>query len=117
MSGYNLFTPPLNHNFYPWSLLVAFWEEIEFKLFVPQNSSCHMKVLVLFLSLLALTASPSQAAVNCVNPGGDKSNFGTCSYQGLGGLGATEPSEACAGNQGDAYNACMCHASSEVVKW
>ena len=77
-----------------------------------------MKVLVIFLTLVTTLLAPGyRAAVNCVNPGGDKTNFGTCSFQGLGGMGATEPSEACAGNQGDAYNACMCHASSEVIKW
>ena len=64
-------------------------------------------------SLLPFT----HAAVSCLSPSGDKESFGSCAFNGLGGGGASDPQEACAGNSDNTYNACMCAASSNVIKW
>jgi hypothetical protein len=68
-------------------------------------------------SFLLICLQSANASVTCKSPQADASGFGSCSYQGLGGMGASSPEEACTGNIGTAYNMCMCAASSAVIKW
>ena len=70
-----------------------------------------------FLILGLMGAAVSQAAVSCGVPGGNVEEFGKCNFGALGGMGASDPEQACAGNVGDAYHACMCTAATSVIRW
>lgn len=67
--------------------------------------------------LIVLLLPTIQAALTCTSASGDVGGFKACTFDALGSGGASDTSSACAGNTGDAYNACICQAASNVVKW
>lgn len=71
----------------------------------------------MLMILIGLLLPTIQAPVTCISASGNVDGFKACAFEALGSGGASDPSSACAGNTGDAYNACMCQAASSVVKW